>query len=80
MSDQQTNHDKLLYTPAEAARVLGMSRTNLYRLLGSGEVESLKIGGLRRIPAAALGEYVEALRAAHRSGSAHPWPLTSTAS
>jgi excisionase family DNA binding protein len=78
VSDQETNDRKVLLTPTEAAKVLGMSRTNLYRLLGSGEVESLKIGGLRRIPVAALDEYVEALRAAHRSCGDNPLPLTST--
>lgn len=53
---------KLLYTPDEAAEVLGMSRTRLYRLINSGEVESVKIGGLRRIPVAALERFVQSLR------------------
>lgn len=53
---------KLLYTPEEAAEVLGMSRTRLYRLINSGEVESVKIGGLRRIPVAALERFVQSLR------------------
>lgn len=53
---------KLLYTPTEAAQALGMSRTGFYRLIRLGEVESCKIGGLRRIPVAALERFVEALR------------------
>ena len=53
---------KLLYKPTEAAQVLGMSRTSLFHLLSTGELESVKIGGLRRIPAIALENYVQGLR------------------
>ena len=53
---------KLLYTTVEAARLLGVGRSTVYLLMGEGRLESVKVGGLRRIPAAALEEYVEALR------------------
>jgi excisionase family DNA binding protein len=53
---------KLLYRPTEAAQVLGMSRSGVFRPLSSGELESVKIGALRRIPAVALENYVRALR------------------
>lgn len=59
---------RLLYKPEEAAQELGMSRSNFYLLLASGEIESVKIGKLRRIPGAALDEYVARLR----SESGHP--------
>lgn len=55
--------DKLLLTPEEAARAVGVSRTKLFQLIRSGAVESVRIGSCRRIPAAALREYVEGLRA-----------------
>lgn len=51
--------NKLLYTTAEAAKVLGIGRSTLYLLLGRGEIESVKIGALRRIPPTALDAYVE---------------------
>jgi excisionase family DNA binding protein len=35
-----------------------ISRTKVYELLRNGELESLRIGTSRRIPAAALAEYV----------------------
>ncbi len=52
----------LLLRVEEAALRLGIGRTSMYRLVMSGEVESVQIGGLRRIPAPCLQEYVERLR------------------
>lgn len=54
--------DKLLLTPEEAAGVLGICRSKLYDLLRAGAIESVHIGASRRVPAAALVEYVERLR------------------
>ncbi len=52
----------LLLRVEEAAIRLGIGRTSMYRLVISGEVESVQIGGLRRIPATCLDEYVDRLR------------------
>lgn len=54
--------ERLLLTPQEAARVLGISRATLYELLRAGAVESVRIGRSRRVPAAALAAYVDRLR------------------
>lgn len=62
-NDQQ---DGLLLTVEETARRLRMGRTLVYRLISSGELESVKVGRLRRVPAECLPEYVAALR---RTGS-----------
>ncbi|WP_322756782.1 helix-turn-helix domain-containing protein [Frankia sp. Cas3] len=53
---------KLLLTPAEAADLLGVSRTTLYELLNAELIESVRIGRARRIPRAALVTYVDRLR------------------
>lgn len=53
--------EKLLLTPAEAADVLGLSRSKVFALIQSRRLKSVKIGGCRRIPACALKEYVEYL-------------------
>ena len=45
-------------TVAEAARRIGMGRTKLYEYVASGEIASVKIGRLRRIPAEAVGEFL----------------------
>ncbi|WP_316959738.1 helix-turn-helix domain-containing protein [Streptomyces sp. TRM68367] len=47
-------------TVEEAARRLGVGRTTMYALLASGEIPSVTIGRLRRIPAEALSDYVAA--------------------
>ena len=44
--------------PADAARRLGIGRTKLYELIGSGALRSFRIGKARRI----LTEDIEALR------------------
>jgi excisionase family DNA binding protein len=54
--------DKLLLTPDEAARVVGISRSKLYELLAGEQIESVHIGRCRRVPAAALAAYVDRLR------------------
>ena len=52
---------KLLLRVEEAADLLGVGRTRVNALIGSGALHSVKIGGSRRVPAAALHEYVEDL-------------------
>jgi excisionase family DNA binding protein len=52
----------LLLRVEEAALRLGIGRTSMYRLVMTGEVESVQIGGLRRIPAPCIEEYIDRLR------------------
>lgn len=52
---------RLLLTPEEAAERLSLSRTTVYELVRKGRLQSVKIGRARRIPRAALQEYVETL-------------------
>lgn len=51
--------ERLLLRPEQAAQMLAISRARLYELLASGEVQSVKIGKLRRIPLWALQRFVE---------------------
>jgi excisionase family DNA binding protein len=53
----------LLVSPEDAARVLGVGRTKVYELMRSGALRSVRVGGLRRIPVAALAEFVARLEA-----------------
>ncbi len=55
---------RLLYTPLEAAALLGLGRTKVYELLLSGELRSVRIGTARRVPAAALVDFVASLQEA----------------
>jgi excisionase family DNA binding protein len=52
---------ELLLSPSEAARRLSLGRTRLYQLLASGELVSVQVGRLRRIPTRALRDYVDGL-------------------
>ena len=52
-----------LYTVEQAAtEVLGIGRTRVYELLASGEIDSIAIGRLRRIPESALQAYIDKLK------------------
>jgi excisionase family DNA binding protein len=58
-----TPQPRVLLTVEVAAEQLSFSRTRLYQLLKAGEVESVKVGRLRRIPADALATYLQRLTA-----------------
>ncbi len=53
---------RLVLTIDEAADRLGIGHTLMAALVRSGDVESVRIGRLRRIPADALVAYVRSLR------------------
>ena len=59
------------FTTTEAARMLGISRPTLMKLIESGEIDSIKVATHHRIPAPALRSY-ESARAAsqHRAAEA----------
>jgi excisionase family DNA binding protein len=61
---------RLLLTVSEAARQLGIGRSLLYELLAEGQVESIHVGRLRRIPTDALATYIDRQRSSTR-GIAH---------
>ncbi|MGH9011866.1 MAG: helix-turn-helix domain-containing protein [Acidimicrobiia bacterium] len=53
--------EKLLFTPEEAAERLSVGRSTVYELISAGRLHSVRIGASRRIPAAALVAFVDAL-------------------
>ncbi|MBE4740522.1 helix-turn-helix domain-containing protein [Streptomyces caniscabiei] len=57
----------VLLTVEEAARRLQIGRTTCYGLIRSGELESIDIGRLRRVPADALAAYLARRRAVQRA-------------
>ena len=50
-----------LLTVEDAARRLSVGRTTMYALLKDGQINSVRIGRLRRIPAEALTAYTTRL-------------------
>ncbi|MGW2831329.1 excisionase family DNA-binding protein [Streptomyces sp. NPDC001286] len=57
----------VLLTVAEAARCLRVGRTTCFALIRTGELESLMVGGLRRVPADAPAAYLARRRAEGRA-------------
>ena len=53
---------RLLLSVEEAAQRLHIGRSTVYTLVAQNQLESVKIGKLRRIPAQALENYVATLR------------------
>jgi excisionase family DNA binding protein len=54
---------RVLLNVDEAAKQLGIGRTTAWRLVSTGELESVQIGRLRRVPATAVTEYAARLLA-----------------
>ncbi|MEV6316741.1 excisionase family DNA-binding protein [Streptomyces sp. NPDC051776] len=52
----------VLLTVEEAARRLRIGRTTCFKLVSTGEIESVMVGRLRRVPPDALRAYVAKLR------------------
>ena len=48
------------YRPEEVAELLGVSRSTVFRLMGSGQLQSLKIAGARRVTVEQLDRYLAA--------------------
>jgi excisionase family DNA binding protein len=53
---------RLAYSVEEAAALLGIGRTFMFQLVATGEIESFKIGNLRKISHEALIAYINRLR------------------
>ncbi|MFJ8724134.1 excisionase family DNA-binding protein [Streptomyces sp. NPDC093269] len=51
----------------EAARRLRIGRTTCFALIRTGELESVMVGGLRRVPVDAPAAYATRLRTAQRA-------------
>lgn len=63
---------RIVYTMEEAAERLCVGRTMIYALVRSGDIESIAIGRLRRIPCDALDAFVERMREMSRSAEVDP--------
>ncbi len=55
--------ERIGYRPERAAEALGVGRSTMFELLASGEIESVKVGRARIVPAEALHAYMRRLRA-----------------
>ncbi|WP_245627633.1 helix-turn-helix domain-containing protein [Actinomadura oligospora] len=62
--DKAPNLTKQLYKISEVMEILSMSRTVVYERMASGRLRYVMDGTVRRVPAAAITEYVARLEAA----------------
>jgi excisionase family DNA binding protein len=60
-SDSERLDDLQLYEVSDAMRMLRLSKTVIYELIRSGRLRSVKQGRARRIPAAAIRDYIAML-------------------
>jgi excisionase family DNA binding protein len=61
--------DRLLLTVEEAAKRLGVGRSLLYELIAHGQIETVRVGRLRRVPPDALDAFVASLRVPRSAGT-----------
>lgn len=60
--------EKLGYSVQETVEASGIGRTTIYELINTGELESIKVGRRRIIPAVSLREYFDRRRADEPAG------------
>jgi len=61
--ERRSDSEVRLLTIGEAARFLSLSRSKLYAYVLGGDIPSITLGRSRRIPAAALADWIERQRA-----------------
>jgi excisionase family DNA binding protein len=59
--------DRLLYRVPEVALILNISRSKVYELFASGELESVKIDRIRLVRSSDLRAYVDQLHSVDKS-------------
>ena len=57
-----SDQERWLLRPEQAADRLNVSRTKVYELMARGDLESVRVDGCRRVPVEALREYIARLR------------------
>ena len=63
MATPNTDQPRTLLSVEDAARRLSLGRTTMFGLIHTGEILSVRIGRLRRIPLTALDTYTDRLTA-----------------
>lgn len=64
---------RMLLNTREVAERLGISRTKVYELMAGGTLRSVRIGRSRRVPLAALDEFIEELISHGEEDATQPW-------
>ncbi len=51
--------ERLMLRPTEAADAIGISRSKAYEMIAAGQIPSVRVGGVVRVPVAALKTWIE---------------------
>jgi excisionase family DNA binding protein len=62
MTTDTTIHPRLLLTVEEAAEILAVGRTTVFHLIRTGQLATVQIGRLRRVPMDALHQFTRDLQ------------------
>lgn len=62
--------ERILLTIEEAAEQLGIGRTLMYKLISNGEIDSIRIGRLCRVPTTAIQNYAHGLVSENQTNDA----------
>jgi excisionase family DNA binding protein len=54
----------MLFTPVQAAKIMGVSRSHVYVLMNQGRLNSVNIGRCRRITVDQMREFIDSLTTA----------------
>ena len=65
---QETDMERLVVTPQEAAEMLATSPNNIYTLLESGEIPAYKQGSYWKVPVRSLEQFVITMANAEAEG------------
>ena len=65
----QRKLEPITYSPAEVAKLIGISRTYAYELVQRGDIKSIRIGRRRLVLEKDLNAYLERKRAEAEVGS-----------
>lgn len=60
---------KMAYSVAETCAALGLGKTNCYKLIAAGEIETVKIGGRRLVPAASITALLDRAQLTERTST-----------
>jgi excisionase family DNA binding protein len=51
----------MLFTPVQAAKIMGVSRSHVYVLMNQGRLASVNIGRCRRITVGQMNDFISSL-------------------
>lgn len=69
-----TAGERLLYRVDEVAGMIGVSKSTAYTLISRNELPSVRLGGMLRVPAAALHKLIEEHTNETRRAQGDRWP------